>query len=256
MQVDRRLTTSRGVAMAVAGLILLLALAAAAPSAAAGPTTVTVNTTLDSVQAGDGVCSLREATLYANGTAEPDCAPAPASGTTTIVLPAGVYILGGQPLTLTGSATLSGAGAPTTTITAAGASQVLVVASTARATISDVTVTGGNTGSVCGGGMCGLGQPLFGLPGGGILNNGSLALTRVIVTGNRTGDGAINGQCLAANRGGGCGGGNGGDGGGISNSRTGTLTISSSTITGNTTGAGAAGDHGAPDQPAGISGSG
>ena len=242
--------------MAVAGLILLLALAAASPSAAAGPTTVTVNTTLDSVQAGDGVCSLREATLYANGTAEPDCAPAPASGTTTIVLPAGVYILGGQPLTLTGSATLSGAGAPTTTITAAGASQVFVVASTARATISDVTVTGGNTGTVCGGGMCGLGQPLFGLPGGGIANDGTLSLTHVIVSGNRTAAGAINAQCTAANPAGGCGGGNGGDGAGISNSATGTLTIAGSTISGNSTGAGAAGAPGPPNQAPGNSGRG
>jgi CSLREA domain-containing protein len=243
-------------AAVAAAMLLTFALMAIRPAVAGAVTTVTVNTTLDEIQAGNGTCSLREATLYANGTAEPDCAPAPASGVTTINLPTGLYVLTGGALRFTGDATISGAGAAITTITAAGASQVFVVAGTAHAAISDVTVTGGSTGSVCGGGMCGLGQPVFGLPGGGILNNGSLALTRVIVTGNRTGDGAINGQCLAANPGGGCGGGNGGDGGGISNSRTGTLTISSSTITANTTGAGVAGDHGPPDQNPGASGSG
>ena len=237
------------------GLLLFLALAAQVPSTALGASTVTVTTTSDAVQA-DGVCSLREAALYANGTAEPDCALAPASGTTTIVVPAGTYTLGGRPLTLTGSATLNGAGATTTTITAAGASQVFVVSSTARATISDVTVTGGSTGAVCGGGMCGLGQPVFGLPGGGIANDGTLSLARVIVTGNRTAAGAINGQCQSANPAGGCGGGNGGDGAGISNGQTGTLTIAASTITGNTTGAGAAADHGPPDQSPGTSGRG
>ena len=45
---------------------------------------------------------------------------------------AGVYVLTGGPLSLTGSATLSGAGAATTTITAAGASQVFVVGAAAR----------------------------------------------------------------------------------------------------------------------------
>jgi CSLREA domain-containing protein len=244
-------------AAAVSAVVsLALALAAIVPSAAFGASTVTVTTTADETQPGNGTCSLREATLYANGTAEPDCASAPASGLTTITVPAGLYVLTGGPLSLTGNVAVAGGGAATTTITAAGASQVFVVASTASASIGDVAVTGGNTANVCGGGMCGLGQPRFGQPGGGILNNGSLSLTRVIVTGNRTGDGAINGACLAANPNGGCGGGNGGDGGGISNSRTGTLTIASSTITGNTTGSGAAGDHGPADQSPGTSGSG
>ena len=97
------------------------------------PTTVRVNTTLDETQAGNGTCSLREATLYANGTAEPDCASAPASGTTTIDVPAGVYTLTGGPLSLTGNASIGGAGAATTTITAAGASQVFAVAAAAHA---------------------------------------------------------------------------------------------------------------------------
>jgi CSLREA domain-containing protein len=230
-----------------------VALAAAGPPVAAADSTVRVNTTLDETQAGNGTCSLREAVLYANGTPEPDCAPTAASGTTTINIPTGVYVLTGGALSLTGNAAIAGASAGTTTITAAGASQVFVVSNTARASISDVTVTGGITGSVCGGPSCALGLPLFGLPGGGIANAGTLALARVIVTGNTTGAGGINPECTVANPAGGCSGGNGGNGGGISN--TGTLSIASSTITGNTTGAGAAGAAGPPNQAAGNSGS-
>ena len=184
-------------AATAAAVALAFTLTATRPAPAFAATTVTVNTTLDETQVGNGTCSLREATLYANGVAEPDCATVPPSGLTTITVPAGVYVLTGGALSLTGNAAIAGADAATTTITAAGESQVFVVAATASATISDVTVTGGNTGTVCGGGMCGLGQPLFGIPGGGIANAGSLSLTRVIVSGNSTGAGAINPQCTS-----------------------------------------------------------
>src|ERR1700761_4458522 len=129
MRVDRRLMT-----LYVVGLGLLLFLALSMPSTALGATTVTVSTTSDTV-VGDGVCSLREATLYANGTAEPDCAVTPPSGATTIVVPAGTYALAGLPLTLTGNAAISGAGAATTTITAGGQSQVLLVKQSASASV-------------------------------------------------------------------------------------------------------------------------
>lgn len=245
--------TLRALAVMTA-VTLAFTLTAIRPAPVFAATTVTVTTTLDETQAGNATCSLREATLYANGAAEPDCAATPASGLTTITVPAGVYVLTGGALSLTGNVAIAGAGATTTTITAAAASQVFVGVATARAAISDVAVTGGNTGSVCGGGMCGLGQPLFGIPGGGIANAGALSLTRVIVTGNTTGAGGINPQCTVANPAGGCSGGNGGNGGGISN--TGTLTITNSTITGNSTGAGAAGAAGPPNQSPGNSGSG
>ena len=234
-----------------AAMALAFALTALFPSPASAAGTVTVSTTADETQAGDGSCSLREAIRYANGTAEPDCAATPASGITTITVPAGVYVLTAGPLSLTGNAAIGGAGATATTITAAGASQVLVVASGAHATISDVAVTGGFSGSACGGPSCSLGVPVFGIPGGGIANAGTLMLARVIVTGNRTGAGDIGPQCFPPNA---CSGGDGGDGGGISN--TGVLTIASSTIAGNSTGAGAAGAPGAPDESPGNSGHG
>ena len=227
------------VAAAVLGAFSLTAIRPASASAAA---TVTVNTTADETQAGNGTCSLREATFYANGTgAEPDCAAAPPSGNTTIVLPAGFYTLGGQPLTLSGNATLVGAGAPTTTISAAGHSQVLLVSVGANVAVADVTITQGVSGQTCAF-ACALGDPVNGNPGGGISNDGTLSLNRVIITGNRTGQGATQAACTTAPQFF-CPGGNGGDGGGISNF--GTLTIASSSITANSTGPGASGKHGA-----------
>jgi CSLREA domain-containing protein len=218
------------------GLVLFLALAAGAAA-----TTVTVNTTVDVAQSGDGACSLREATLYANGTPESDCASAPASGTTKIVVPAGVYRLRGQVLTLTGSAALAGAGAATTTIDAAGASRVFEIGVQASVSISDVTVTDGVTGQTCVFG-CDATDPVQGDPGGGIINDGgTLDLERVIVTGNRTAPGATNNQCTPAPQFP-CPGGDGGQGGGIANF--GTLTIDNSAITANSTGSGASGKHG------------
>ena len=131
MKLDRRLMTLRAAA-AAAVVALAFTLTAIRPAPAFADTTVTVNTTLDETQAGNGTCSLREATLYANGVAEPDCATAPASGLTTITVPAGVYALTGGALSLTGNAAIAGADAATTTITAAGKSQVFVVAATAQ----------------------------------------------------------------------------------------------------------------------------
>jgi len=247
MELARRLMT-----LLAAAAVAVASTATGAPPAAAA-STVRVNTTLDETQAGNGTCSLREATLYANGTAEPDCASAAASGTTTIDVPAGVYILTGGPLSLTGNASISGAGAATTTISGGGVSQVLAVFSGARVSVSGVAVTGGQSGAACSGNMCvGLGLPVFGFPGGGIINNGTLTLTGVIVSGNRTGAGATNPTC--SDNHGGCTAGDGGDGGGISN--TGTLTIAGSTITGNSTGSGGAGNMGLPAGGGGGSGHG
>ena len=67
----------------------------AIPAHAAGAT-INVTTTADQVTT-NGACSLREAILYANGTAETDCsATAAAPGTTTTInVPAGAYTLTG-----------------------------------------------------------------------------------------------------------------------------------------------------------------
>ena len=244
---------------AAAALVMVTAVTPAASAA----TILTVNTTTDVVQAGDGACSLREATLFANGnTAEPDCAPGIASGATTIVVPAGTYRLRGQPLSLTGAATLIGAGAGTgpgtTTVDAGGGSQVFSIGVQANVAISDMTVTGGVTGQTCFAG-CGINDPVNGNPGGGIVNlGGTLALSRVIVTGNRTAPGDTQTICMPQIQSP-CAGGDGGAGGGIANF--GTTTIADSSIIANSTGSGASGKPGVNSSvsfggEAGASGSG
>jgi CSLREA domain-containing protein len=85
------------------------------------------------------------------------------------------------------------------------------------------------------------GTGIAGGGGGGILNSGTLTLTNVTVSGNQSGAGG-NGMF----------GGVGGAGGGISN--TGTLTLTGSTINGNQTGHG--GDGNAPPPPNGAGGPG
>jgi len=229
------------IAAVAAGAALTFALTAIHPAPALAATTVTVTTTVDETQAGNGACSLREATLFANGTAEPDCAPGTASGTTTIVVPGGLYRLRGQALTLTGGATVTGAGAGTTTIDAAGGSRVVEVGVQASVTISDATITGGVSGQTCAF-ACGTNDPVVGDVGGGIINNGgTLVLARVIVTGNRTSPGATQTNCAPQIQSP-CPGGDGGDGGGIAN--LGTTTIANSAITANSTGSGASGKPG------------
>ncbi len=234
MKLTRRLMTC------LFTVTVLFSVTVAVAPAASADTAVTVNTTVDEAQAGDGTCSLREATLYANGTAEPDCAPGTASGATTISVPSGLFRLRGQVLTLTGAARLVGAGPGATTVDAAGASQVFFIGDTASVAIAGITITGGVTGQITGGGT------VFGLPGGAINNNGTLALDHVIVTGNHTSAGATSTDCT--NVSGGCQGGNGGDGGGIANN--GTLTIANSAVTANSTGAGASGTRGNNGSPA------
>jgi CSLREA domain-containing protein len=237
-------TTRRRRAGFAAVLAIALLLAVIAPQLAPASSMITVNTTTDSTVSGDHLCSLREAIIFANGTAEPDCASGTASGTTTINVPAGLYVLSGGVLPINGNAVINGAGASTTTVNAGGLSQVISVAKTGNVSISGITVTGGLSGiAPCSGVNCTL-LPEFGAPGGGIANSGTLTLTGVDVSGNRTSSGDVNPSCLAAMPTGGCSVGDSGSGGGISN--TGTLTITNSTISGNTTGAGANGRPGAP----------
>jgi len=96
-------------------------------------------------------------------------------------------------------------------------------------TISGLTVTNGRTAD----GLPGASFGGLGDSGGGILNNGALTLTDVVVTGNRTGDGGTGGSST---------GGFGGFGGGIASS--GPLTMTNTTVSNNTAGNGAVGFFG------------
>jgi CSLREA domain-containing protein len=211
-------------------------------TAARADVTINVNTTTDDTTAGNGTCSMREAVLYANGTAEADCAAGTATGTTTINLPAGHYVIANGTLSITGATVIKGSGASNTTIDANGTSEVLNVGATANLMLREVTVTGGASGLVpCTGMFCLLAAEA-GAPGGGISNAGSLTLSGSTVSNNVASPGssglllcftgsACQGRSPAA----------GGNGGGIYNSG-GRLTISSSTISGNKTAGAAGGD--------------
>ena len=149
--------------------------------------TVNVTTTGDTV-AIDGVCSLREAVLIANGNITPDdaCGGFGSAGADVIELPAGTYILFTDPLIgggdgLHGDLDISSEVtllAPNGATIEAGQGEtknygrVIEVKSGARVIIQNITIMGGAEGLTTGG------------PGGGILNNGWLVLENSAVTGN------------------------------------------------------------------------
>jgi CSLREA domain-containing protein len=259
-----------------AGLTVLVA----APSA--GAATITVTTTAD-VIGGDGKCSLREAITAANtdsaGASLPGECPA-GNGADTIVLPAGRYTLAikganedqnfSGDLDIRSDVTLQGAGAAKTTIDASGIDRVLdVPVATAKVRIQGLTLTGGrapdgapgtpaapgangvNTGER--GGDSGGGNGSAGEDGGAIRSAGLLTVAGCVVSANRAGNGGRGGDGAQGGTGGpgggggasyGGNGGGGGMGGAIATSG-GTLTVTDSTIVGNTAGAGGRGGNGA-----------
>ena len=135
----------------VAACAAMTAAAIAAPAASAA--TLTVNSTFDETNSGDGSCSLREAILAVDspGSAGGDCAPA-AFGANTIVLKAGRYFLGGaaphtelQIASTVTNLTIQGAGESQTTIDASLlGSRVFEVAPGAGVTMRDLKITGGH----------------------------------------------------------------------------------------------------------------
>ena len=147
--------------------------------------------------------------------------------------------------------TLTGNGASVTTIDASGNSpdnRVFRIAPGTTVTIEKVKLTGGEAPD----GTAGLCCPLpatDGQQGGGIVNQGTLTLDSVIVTGNSAGSGGMGGPGLNASFPGipvdGGVGGAGNDGGGIWND--GTLDVIDSTISNNTAGAGGTGGTGGND---------
>jgi CSLREA domain-containing protein len=249
-------------AVTVAAALLL-------PATAQGAT-ISVTTTADQL-ANDGRCALREAIQAANtNTPVGGCTAGGASD--EIKLGGGTFklaIAGASEdanatgdLDVTAAVAIIGAGASPTKIDAAGLDRVIDVRPGADVSISNLTVTGGktpdgaaggdNTGSTPGAtGIGGAGSP--GEAGGGILNNATLTLQSVTVSGNATGAGGRGGHGQGANGNpGGAGGlglggfgGFGGNGGGIRNAAGAMLTIQDSSIVDNLTGdAGAGGSAG------------
>lgn len=240
----------------------------AAPAAAA---TLTVDTAADEMAGGDGTCSLREAVgaVDSPGTLG-DCGSA-AFGANTIALGAQQYVLSRHgagadnatgDLNLVGTVTdltIAGAGTTATVIDATGlGDRVLAVAAGAKATVADLTITGGHapdgsagaagaTSTTGNGGNGGGGGP--GGSGGGIRNAGTLTLSGTALIDNAAGNGGFGGAGGSAENpsgGGGSGGGGGpaGGGGGVFNASTGTLTVAETTIAGNHGGSGGNGGAG------------
>jgi CSLREA domain-containing protein len=235
----------------VALVVWVLALASAARAAV-----IQVNTTMDELTPGDGLCSLREAISDVDTPgSEGDCG-IPGGGANTIELGPGVYHLTidatSPDSSLSGDLdigsavsglTIQGAGigpadATTTQIAAsANGDRVLDVAAGASVALSDLVISGGHASPGLPGDPSGTKNGGGGENGGGIDNAGSLTLSRVVVADNhagRGGDGIFGGR-----------GGDGGNGGGISNS--GTLALTDSTIELNSAGAGGNGggeEHG------------
>jgi CSLREA domain-containing protein len=179
-------------ALIVGACVLLAPLLAEHSLPRAEAASIAVTTTADEINA-DGDCSLREAIQAANTDAAFDACPA-GSGTDLITIPAGTYALAiaGRneqsnatgDLDITSSVTINGAGAATTIIQGGvvqGVDRVFDVRFGGSAQISGLTVRGGELPTAPFGGV-----EVF---GGGIQTAGPTTLTDVVVTGNVAGIG-------------------------------------------------------------------
>ena len=200
----------------------VMALTVALLGSPAFAATFTVTTTVDGNDGVcDGHCTLRDAVLEANALPGPD----------SVVIPAGSYLLSlagafedaalTGDLDLTDDVSLEGASASTTIVDGQGLDRVFHVRPGVTASIQDLTVEGGDSGTS---------------GGGGISNQGALEVTDCVVSGNLAGFGGglvqsigaatlvitgteISGNVAATN------------GGGIYSNAT--LTVSTSEISGN-----------------------
>jgi hypothetical protein len=211
-------------------VVVALVLSSAEVASAA---TYTVADTADSTTPCTGTTcpSLRSAVAAA--VADPGSTVALGGGTYKLGNGAGNAIGDGE-LKITAGVTIVGAGSGATTVQQTDGQHRVIEVVAASVAISGATVTGGvltgAAGSVPG-------TPGAAVTGGGILNNGTLTLDDVRVTGNKATGGGGGGSASS-------GGTAGGDarGGGVATF--GTLTLSHGAISGNTTTGGAAGGAG------------
>jgi CSLREA domain-containing protein len=195
-------------------------------------TTFTVNSTgdLPDNNIGDGICNngagactLRAAIQEANSVAGDDTiafnVPAASTITLSTALP-----------DLTTNINIVGPGSAQLTVRRSSAVATpdfrIFFNNNQTVNISGMTISNGRTAA----GQPGAGFGGIGGSGGGILNAGTMSLTDMVITGNRTGDGGTGGSST---------GGFGGFGGGISSA--GVLTMTNVTVTNNATGNGAVG---------------
>ncbi|HEX8472773.1 MAG TPA: Calx-beta domain-containing protein [Pyrinomonadaceae bacterium] len=176
-----------------------------------------INTADNLCNDGAGNCTLRAAIQQANATTGADTIGFSVTGT--------INLTGALP-DITDNLTLNGPGSSLLTVRrdTGGDYRIFTVESSLVISISGLTVANGRTpdgfAHAFGGG---------GGAGGGIVNGGTMTLTDVTLTGNRTGAGGSIGANTSF-------GGTGGNGGAVLNY--GTLTMTNVTLTGNSTGAG------------------
>ncbi len=168
-----------GVSALVGALLCLLAATPTRVDAAS----FTVDTTIDDVDAapGDGVCatastacSLRAAVQEANALAGPDVVVVPAGTYVLTLVGAGETSAATGDLNVTDDLDLQGAGAATTTLDGNGTDRVLAIAATATVQVSGVTIRNGSFAA----------SDSWLVGGGGVANEGTLALTDSVVTAN------------------------------------------------------------------------
>lgn len=211
-------------AMATVALAGGLVAVTATPAQAAG---LTVNSTSDTATPADGACTLREAITNANADADStggDCAAG--SGADTISFASsvtGIITLGSQLPAATDAAglTIEGPGASVLTVSGGDVVRLFEVAAGASLELSALTLADG--------------FPAFN-DGGALLNRGTATLTDIVATGNRSdfSAGAVENQgaltivdsTFSDNT-------SGISGGAIRSRSSGTLTVSHSTFTGN-----------------------
>ena len=155
--------------IALASLALL-----ALPAAPAHAAVIIVDTTDDEFNT-DGDCSLREAIEAANSDLVTDACD-PGVGPDTITIPVGLYELSTGQLVADSNLTLSGAGAATTIIDANDTSRILKITAGSTVEVSGLTIRDGNAQDSDGTGI--------GRVGGGIVNRGTLTLTNSTVADN------------------------------------------------------------------------
>ena len=240
---DQSLARWLGSARATASLVVLLAavacLVVAARASAAGPVSLYVSAS------GTGTACAEAAPC---GSVDAAVAVAAGSGyagdAVTIDVGAGAFAESGGVVIGAGSESslsIAGAGAGSTTIEPSGAASVVTITVAFPVTLQALTVTGGQA-------------PVGGSGGGVDDTGGQLTITDCVISGNRAGAGspvanAGNGsdgsgnEIFAGNGGNGVTGSSGGDGGGIYDTGSG-LTITDSTISGNTAGTGGYGGNG------------
>jgi CSLREA domain-containing protein len=185
------------------------ALALCAPTAALG-TVINVTTTADTL--GGGRCSLRAAISAANTDSAVAGCPA-GSGTDTVLVPAGRYVLAlagadedanaTGDLDISSDVVISGAGAASTTVDANGIDRVFDIHANSTATIEGVTITGGRAPDGADGAnaaAAGSGADSVGgdaapqaSGGGGVYNQGTLTLRDDVVSANIAGTGGNGG---------------------------------------------------------------